>query len=61
MNPQNSLSISNLASGLGGAGLTQITTNLNVALILVGVAVLLQVLVAVLNKEGIEVSSHEQG
>ena len=42
---------------LMGAGLTQITGNLNVALTLIGVGVALKVLVAVLNKQGIEVSS----
>lgn len=56
MNNQ-TLSIGDLSSGLGGAGLTQITTNLNVALILIGTAVALKVLVAVLNKNNIAVSS----
>lgn len=45
-----------MASALGGAGLTMITTSLNVALILIGVAVALKVLVAFLTKEGIDVS-----
>lgn len=56
MNNQ-TLSIGDMASALGGAGLTMITSNLNVALILVGVGVALKVLVAVLNKNSISVSS----
>ncbi len=51
----NTLSVGDMASALGGAGLTQITTNLNVALILIGTGVVLKVLVAVLNKHNIEV------
>lgn len=39
-----------------GSGLTQISSNLNIGLILIGVGVLLQILVAFLNKEGIAVS-----
>lgn len=46
-----------MASALGGAGLTQITTNLNVALILIGIGVALKVLVAVLNKYNVPVST----
>jgi len=53
----NVLSVGDMASALGGAGLTQITTNLNVALILIGVGVLLKVLVAVLNRYNIPISS----
>lgn len=56
MNNQ-TLSVGDMASALGGAGLTQITTNLNVALILIGAGVLLKVLVAVLNKYNIPVST----
>ena len=51
------LSIGDMASALGGAGLTQITTNLNVALILIGIGVALKVLVAVLNKYNVPVST----
>lgn len=58
---QTNLSIGDLASALGGAGLTLINSNLNTALILIGVAVALKILVAVLNKNGIEVSSRVLG
>ena len=61
MNNQTNLSIGDLASALGGAGLTMITTTLNVALILIGAAVALKVLVAVLNKYGIQASSSNVG
>ena len=54
---QTNLSIGDMASALGGAGLTMIQSNLNVALILIGVGVALKVLVAVLNRYSIEVSS----
>lgn len=50
-----------MASALGGAGLTQITTNLQIALILIGAGVVLKVLVAFLNKEGIPVATPPQG
>lgn len=60
-NNTTNLSIGDLASALGGAGLTLLTSDLNVALILVGLAVFLKILVAVLNKYGIEVSSHQRG
>ena len=55
------LSIGDLASALGGAGLTMITSDLVVALILIGIAVALKILVAILAKNGIEVSSHVLG
>ena len=55
------LSIGDMASALGGAGLTQITTNLNVALILIGIGVALKVLVAVLNKYNVPVSTPPLG
>lgn len=61
MNTNTNLSIGDLASALGGAGLTLINSSLNTALILIGVAVALKILVAVLNKNGIEVSSHPIG
>jgi len=57
MPTQTNLSIGDLASALGGAGLTMITSNLNVSLILIGLAVVLKVLVAYLQKSGVEVSS----
>lgn len=57
----NSLTVNDAGSMILGAGLTQLTTNLNVALILVGVGVGLKILVAVLNKEGIEVSAPPLG
>ena len=53
----NTLSVGEAGAMLMGAGLTQITANLNVALTLIGVGVALKVLIAVLNKQGIEVSS----
>lgn len=61
MNNNTNLSVGDLASALGGAGLTLITTDLVTALILVGVAVALKILVAVLTKNGYEVSSHQLG
>ena len=58
---QTNLSIGDMASALGGAGLTMIQSNLNVALILIGVGVALKVLVAVLNKYDIPVSAAPLG
>ena len=58
---QTNLSIGAMASALGGAGLTMIQSNLNVALILIGVGVALKVLVAVLNKYDIPVSAAPLG
>jgi len=57
----NTLSIGDMASALGGAGLTMITSDLNVALILIGTGVVLKVLVAVLTKYGIPVNSQPLG
>lgn len=56
MNNQN-LSIGDMASALGGAGLTQITTNLNVGLMLIGAGVVLKIVVALLNKYNVAVST----
>ena len=56
---QNNLTIGDAASMLLGAGLTQVTTNLNVALMLIGVGVAMKVLVAVLNKYDVPVSGVE--
>jgi len=53
-------SIGDMASALGGAGITQITTNLDVALILIGTGVALKIVIAVLNKYGVVVSSPNQ-
>lgn len=61
MNNNQSLSIGDMASALGGAGLTQITGNLNVGLMLVAAGVLLKVLVAILNKNNIPVSTPPLG
>lgn len=60
MNSQSNLSIGDMASALGGAGLTMITSNLNVSLILIGLGVVLKVLVAVLNKYQIPVSAQPE-
>ena len=57
---QTNLSIGDMASALGGAGLTQIATNLNVALMLIGAGVLLKIVVAFLNKYNVPVSSTPQ-
>jgi len=57
----NNLSIGDLASALGGAGLTQITMNLNIALMLIGAAVALKIVVAVLNKYDVPVSATPLG
>jgi hypothetical protein len=57
----NTLSIGDAGSMILGAGLTQITTNLNIALLLIGVGAGLKVVVAVLQKWGFEVSSYPQG
>ncbi len=61
MNNQTNLSVGDMASALGGAGLAMISQTLNVALILIGVAVALKVLVAVLNKQGVDVSAPPLG
>ena len=57
-NTNTNLSVGDLASALGGAGLVMITTDLVTGLILVGVAVALKILVAVMTKNGYEISSH---
>jgi hypothetical protein len=61
MNTQYSLSIGDMASALGGAGLIKIGDDLNVGLALIGTGVVLKVLVAVLNRWGIEVSAPIDG
>jgi hypothetical protein len=50
--------ITGTGSALMGAGLTLIQNNLNTGLILIGVGVCLNILVAVLNKYNIPVSSN---
>ncbi len=61
MNTQNNLTVGDAGSMLLGAGLTQVTTNLNIGLILIGVGVFLKVLVAVLNRYNIPVSAAPLG
>ena len=58
---QTNLSVGDMASALGGAGLTMIQSNLNVALILIGFAVFLKIVVAVLQKYEIPVSATPLG
>jgi uncharacterized membrane protein len=50
--------ISGTGSAMMGAGLVMIQNDLNTGLLLIGVGVVLQVLVAVLNKYNIPVSSN---
>lgn len=54
---QTNLSIGDMASALGGAGLTLISTSLNTALMLIGAGVVLKIVVAVLNKYDVPVST----
>ena len=56
MNNQNT--ISSTGSAMMGAGLVLIQNNLNTGLLLIGVGVILTILVAVLNKYNIPVSSN---
>jgi uncharacterized membrane protein len=56
MNNQNT--ISSTGSAMMGAGLVLIQNNLNTGLLLIGVGVVLTILVAVLNKYNIPVSSN---
>ena len=53
MNNQNT--ISGTGSALMGAGLVVISTNINTGLILIGVGVVLNILVAYLQSKGLEV------
>lgn len=50
-------SIGDVASVMAGAGIVQIDKNLNVALLLIGAGVVLKIVVAVLQKYGVPVSS----
>ncbi len=61
MNSNSNLTLSAAGSMILGSGITQIATDLNVGLLLVGVGVALIVLVSVLNRYGFEVSSQPQG
>jgi len=54
----NNLTISATGSALMGAGLVKLTDDLNTGLILIGVGVVLTVLVAFLNKQGVAVQSN---
>jgi hypothetical protein len=54
----NNQTISGTGSALMGAGLTLIQENLNTGLSLIGVGVCLNILVAILNKYNIPVSSN---
>jgi len=52
------LTITMTGSMLMGAGLFQISTSTTIGLILIGVGAILQILVAVLQKQGINVESN---
>jgi hypothetical protein len=53
--------ISGTGSALMGAGLVMVQNDLNTGLILIGVGVVLNVLVAYLNKKGLEVQANNLG
>lgn len=55
----NSLSINDLASALGGAGLTNLNSNIRLSLLLIGICVLLKVAVALFNHFQIPVGSNQ--
>lgn len=57
---ENTITIAGAAGSLIGAGLTQVTTNVYLALGLVTYGVALFILVAVLNKNGIPVAAVDQ-
>lgn len=57
----NILSVGDAGAMLMGAGITQINTNVNLALILVGAGVVLKIIVAVLQKYDIPVSATPLG
>lgn len=54
---QTNLSIGEAGSILMGFGLGTVATNMNIGLILIGVGAGLKIIVAYLNKNGVEVSS----
>lgn len=53
----NVLTIGDVSGMLLGAGLVKLNSELNIALLLIGVGVALKILVAVLNRNNIPVSS----
>ena len=57
----NTLTLNESGSLLLGAGLVQVGTDVKIGLLLVGVGAVLKILVAVLDKYGIEVSSSNLG
>ena len=57
----NTLTLNEAGSLLLGAGLVQITVNINVGLILVGVGALLKITIAILDKNGIAVTGRAPG
>jgi hypothetical protein len=57
----NNQTISGTGSALMGAGLVMVQNDLNTGLILIGVGVVLNVLVAYLNKKGLEVQASQLG
>lgn len=61
MNDKQNLSIDTAGSMLLGAGLTKLSDDLNIGLLLLGVGILLKVGVALLQKYGLEVQSHPRG
>ena len=58
---QNNQTISGTGSALLGAGLIMLQNNLNTGLILIGVGTILNILVAVLQKSGLNVQAPIQG
>ena len=54
------ISLGYLASALGGAGISELSTDFNRALILIGLAVTLVITTAVLNKFGVPVSGRRK-
>ncbi len=57
----NQLTIGEAGSLLLGAGLVQIATNVNIALILIGVGAALKITVATLQKQGVPVEAPAPG
>lgn len=56
-----SLSINDMASFIGGAGIADLSTDLKVSLLLIGTAVVLKIAVAVLTKYNIPVTTVANG
>jgi len=61
MNNNTTLTLNESGSLILGAGLVQIGTDVQLGLILVGVGAILKILIAVLGKNGIVVSSNNEG